>query len=197
MTTFTWKQFALLALVFACLMAPAWPQAVSAEEVFDQEMGYYVQQHEWRGDLTQLTFDYHLLLEGDNAFRTGSVFVAFHLRSQPDNWWFLDSVGNWVMYIPGITPPIYSGRYINPVERIAILREPTDVSAFIGDGEFWVGWGFSEISDEAAFQDMLDNGRAIMVWRVGDPRRRESSKTILLYSTKIDVFDNFSIPFSK
>lgn len=188
-----WRRFFSSALVFTFLMAPSVSQGIYSPWELSNTMHYVIAQKEWRGDLTQLTFDYHLLISGDNEFRAGNIFVAFRLRSQPDNWWFLGQDGNWSMYTPGVTPPSYSGGILQPVTRVSILRQPADVSAFAGDGEFWVGWGFSEVSFEASFQDMLSNARCGMVWLIGSPQ--ESDTTIFLYSTEIGV-DRWDIVLS-
>lgn len=140
--------------------------------------------------------DHNLIIPKEDHFKKGLVFVGFRLKSQPDALWLLDGE-NWTKHNnfnsrPFTEPPKPFSRFVpfatQPEERLQplmptnISRYPVDVSAYIGDGEIWIGYGLSsetEASQESSdipavktsqdiFDEMIDSGRFKAIWNVGD-----------------------------
>ncbi len=102
----------------------------------------------------QVMRDHFLLVSEQDWFRDGLVYVGFRLKSNPDELWFFTG-REWVNKNsdPDFPVPFNSNssartRFtpittikLQPVIQTFISNFPVDVSAFVDDGELWVGYG--------------------------------------------------------
>lgn len=161
--------------------------------VFTTPAQYCFPQSEWRGDESKLVFDHHLLVARDEHFKNGDVFVAFRLRDDPERLFLQSSDGVWSPHEAGTEPPGYFSGVLQPVMRLSVIPQPTDVTAFqLGAdsdtpangsppsssssmvGQLLVGYGLradGASTRRESFQDMLNNQRYSVVWTVGAPKR--------------------------
>ncbi len=182
----------MLYSVFAmtCMLAVSTSQAAMySTTVFTKPGQYCVARSEWRGGLSQATFDHHLSIAGNDQFKNGDVFVGFRLRSRPDTLWLSEGGGKWSVYDASKDPVAYYIQgtdlqpvlpssilplptELQPVMRISIIPQPTNLTAFSGDGELLVGYGLrnnTAATVKDSFQDMVNNHRFSVVWSIGAP----------------------------
>lgn len=99
--------------------------------------------------------------------------MGFRRKSQPDMIWLTDG-DEWVnANNDNTTPKNYpvilpnGDGTLQPVMPITLSREPIDVSAFVGDGEVWVGYGLKEAgASEKSYVDMISNRRFSKIWDI-------------------------------
>lgn len=127
------------------------------------------------GSLDNVMFDYYLTIPQEDHFKAGHIFVGFRLKSQPEALWLYDGIV-WNKY-DGTYPPLpfppdtFDLYELQPVTRTSISIYPIDLSAYVSDGELWVGYGFrspsSGISAQEAFDEMISSKRFKLIWEVG------------------------------
>lgn len=121
-----------------------------------------------RGDLTQFTFDYNFVTPEKDLGKEGLIFMGFRLKSNPNSFYLLHGYGqkNWSLYEPGKLLPNGAGEILRPLAPLRVVSEPTNLSAFIDDGEILVGYGlkvYEEDTQEDIFQEMLSYERYSVV----------------------------------
>ncbi len=149
--------------------------------------------------LNSIMLDHYLIISKEDHFKEGLVFVGFRLKSQPDALWLFDGT-NWIKHNDSDSPkPFIPHEYttlptgqLQPVMPTFVSNFPVDVSAYIGDGELWVGYGLStdermpqELTDiepignseiikrrtlQETFDEMISSERFNLVWEIGNPK---------------------------
>jgi hypothetical protein len=172
--------------------------------VFEKPAQYCFAQSEWRGGMSQATFDHHLTVAGNDQFKDGDVFVGFRLKSRPDTLWLSEGGGKWSVYDADTGPVAYyieggdlpasaipQPTVLQPVMRMSIIPQPMDLTEFSGDGELLVGYGLRNSATATvkdSFQDMVNNQRFSVAWVVGAPL--ETTGLICLTTTEMGANSN-------
>jgi hypothetical protein len=127
------------------------------------------------GKFDKVILDHRLIIRKEDHFKTGDIFVGFRRKSQPDVLWLTDGVSWQNAADDSDTPrafPIYapnnSDGKLQPIMSITLSNEPTDVSAYIGDGEIWTGYGLRAEGEtwKESFEDMMSNQRFEKIWEI-------------------------------
>lgn len=130
------------------------------------------------GKFDRVLLDHNLIINEEDHFKTGDIFVGFRRKSQPDTLWLTDGT-SWLNAADtsDATPKAYpvilpngDGK-LQPVMPIAFSNEPIDVSAYVGDGEVWVGYGLRAEGEtwEKSYEDMVSNRRFNKIWEITGP----------------------------
>jgi hypothetical protein len=159
--------------VAVCLLNLSVSQATETNQVFTESWQHCFNQNELRGALNQTTFDHYLIVPENDQFKRGDVFVGFRLKSRPNDLWLSKFAGTeWTVYDGSADPEAYylNSARLTPAMKITIFPQPTDLTAFSGDGELLVGYGLrnnatSTVKD--SFEDMVNNRRYSVVWEIG------------------------------
>ncbi|MGZ5051966.1 MAG: hypothetical protein ACXWF8_04705 [Methylobacter sp.] len=184
-------------LALPCLLTIAVAHAGNITTVFTTPTEYCFEQTVLRGDLDKTTLDYNLIIDTNDQFKNGNVFVGFRRRSQPDALW-LSNGTSWSAYDSGNPVDVYANSYLTrygslqPVMHLPIIYLPQDLTAFAGDGEIWVGYGLRNSATETvkdAYQDMINNQRYKMIWSIGIGLVGSTTAArICLSATQMSVF---------
>ncbi len=122
--------------------------------------------------------DHFVVISKEHHFKEGLVFVGFRLKSKPDELWLFSGT-NWVKYqndlinsspepfIPQVQT-LPTGQ-LHPIMPTTISSAPIDTSAYVGDGEIWVGYGLNPSTSGVVeiFNEMIQNNRFKRIWEVG------------------------------
>ncbi len=123
----------------------------------------------------KIILDHNLVVNQQDHFKTGDVFVGFRRKSQPDALW-LTNGSRWVnaadnsesesLAYPVILPN--SDGTLQPVMPVTLSREPIDVSTYVEDGEVWVGYGLKVEGEswKKSFEDMMSDQRYKRIWDI-------------------------------
>jgi hypothetical protein len=117
--------------------------------------------------------DHYLIVNKEDHFKIGDVFVVFRLRGQDRQWLYNGT--EWREYadptIVGafIQNPYLQTEELQPIIPTSISRYPINVSEYIGIGELWIGYGLrSEVETfQVSYSEMVESGRLKLVWEVG------------------------------
>lgn len=180
-------------------------QADITTTAFTAPATYCFQQTVLRGEPDRTTLEHNLIVDTADHFKNGNVFVGFRRRSQPDALWLLNNNLKWSAY--DSNNPIDFDPYqlntstpLQPVIPVPIIPLPLDLTAFLEDGEIWVGYGLRNSVEATvttlkdAYQDMINNQRYKRIWSIGGT---PISKLICLTSTQMRVDDQTSTPSSQ
>ena len=94
------------------------------------------------GKFDKVILDHNLIVNEQDHFKSGDIFVGFRRKSQPDILWLTNGT-SWLNAADNsdTTPKAYSiilpngdGK-LQPIMPITLSNEPIDVSAYVGDGE--------------------------------------------------------------
>ncbi|HQU97280.1 MAG TPA: hypothetical protein PLV19_00040 [Nitrosomonas sp.] len=127
------------------------------------------------GKFDKVILDHNLIVNEQDHFKFGDIFVGFRRKSQPDILWLTNGT-SWLNASDNsnTTPKAYSVIFPNgnaklqPVIPITLSHEPIDVSAYVGDGEVWVGYGLRSEGEtgEKSYQEMISNRRFNKIWEI-------------------------------
>ncbi|UJP00513.1 MAG: hypothetical protein LZF64_01630 [Nitrosomonas sp.] len=144
---------------------------------------------------SNIMLDHYLIVSKEDHFKGGLVYVGFRLKSQPDELWLFDGA-NWVKrsdsdspspFIPREYASLPTGQ-LQPIMHTFVSNYPIDASAFVGDGELWVGYGVSSVplpkgaispcdsecpggnTSQEIFDEMMSSGRFRLIWEIGNPQ---------------------------
>ena len=126
-----------------------------------------------------IILDHYVVISKEHHFKEGLVFVGFRLNSRPDELWLFSREKNWVKYpndlidsspepfIPQVQT-LPTGQ-LQPIMPTTISSAPIDTSAYVGDGEIWVGYGLNPSTSGVVeiFNEMIQNNRFKRIWEVG------------------------------
>jgi hypothetical protein len=124
---------------------------------------------------SNVMLNHYVIVSQNDHFKAGDVFIGFRLKSQPEALWLYDGV-NWIKSDSTSAPNVISlnpftqlGQFLQPVIPISISNYPIDVSAYVGDGEVWVGYGLrlEEAAAQESFDEMVNSGRFSRIWEIG------------------------------
>ncbi len=144
---------------------------------------------------SSIMLDHYLIVSKEDHFKEGFVYVGFRLKSQPDALWLFDGA-NWVKHSDSDSPSPFIPQehmglptgQLQPIMHTFVSNYPIDVSAFVGDGELWVGYGVSPVplpkgeiiacddecprgnSLQEVFDEMMSNRRFRLIWEIGNPQ---------------------------
>jgi len=127
------------------------------------------------GKLDKVILDHNLIVNEQDHFKSGDIFVGFRRKSQPDILWLTNGT-SWLNAADNsdTTPKAYSiilpngdGK-LQPIMPITLSNEPIDVSAYVGDGEVWVGYGLRAGGEtwEKSYEEMISNRRFNKIWEI-------------------------------
>lgn len=145
----------------------------------------------------QVILDHNLIVNEEDHFKTGDIFVGFRRKSQPGVLW-LNNGFSWINTAditdaPRSRPvmlPNGDGT-LQPIMPITVSNEPIDVSAYIGDGEVWVGYGLRAVGEtwKESYENMINNNRFSRIWEIIPPSPffglPDNSPTICLIATEM------------
>lgn len=130
------------------------------------------------GKFDRVFLDHNLIVNEQDHFKTGDVFVGFWRKGQPDTIWLTDGT-SWFNIADNskVTSKAYSAMLpsgdgkLQPVMPITLSRGPIDVSGFVGEGEVWIGYGLRAEGEtwEKSYEDMISNQRFDIVWEIAGP----------------------------
>lgn len=129
------------------------------------------------GKFNRIILDHNVIINEQDHFKTGDIFVGFRRKSQPDIIWLTDG-NTWLNANDNNTTPknypiiLPNGDgTLQPVMPITLSSEPIDVSGFVGDGEVWVGYGLKTTGEtwEKSYADMIDKSRFSKIWDIIGP----------------------------
>jgi len=184
-----------LLLTSTCFLCAAFSQADSAGTTkFSAPAEYCFPQTSIRSELgkfDKVTLDHNLIVNEQDHFKTGDIFVGFRRKSQSDALWLTNGTAWFNATDDDITPKTYPiflpdknfppdmsiifpdsyGIYskLQPVMPITLSRdEPIDASTYIGDGEVWVGYGLRTEEEDwkKSFKNMMENQRFQKIWEI-------------------------------
>lgn len=128
-------------------------------------------------ELTNVMLDHYLIVDEEDHYKIGDVFMIFRLKGQ-DREWFYDGsqwreriVDEANTYVDFLHHNSHLGTFeLQPVIPTSISRYPINVSEFIGIGELWVGYGLrsEEETSLVSYNEMIQNGRFNLVWEIGN-----------------------------
>jgi len=134
--------------------------------------------HAQFNEFESVMFEHYLIVSKEHHFKTGNIFVGFRLKSQPGALWLYDGF-RWIKYdntnnLPAyafMTNPHIQHGQLQPVTPTFISNYPIDVSAYVGDGELWVGYGLRSATGIAqeSFDEMISSNRFNLIWEIGEP----------------------------
>ena len=156
---------------------------------------YCVQQTSVRGSFENLVIDHHLIIPPDDHFKSADVFVGARFKSRPNELWLLSGI-RWrkIESAADITNAEYRHFSELPlVVPISVFYEPMDVSAAIGDGEIWVGYGLRSATEttQKSFEDMKAHQRYSLLWEARPAPNtpasgiRNASATLCIETTEV------------
>lgn len=151
-------------------------------------------------DLSKIMLSHYLVVPQEDHFKAGALFVGFRLKSQPETLWLYDGdqVKGWSKYdgtnVSAFLPSPYTigggapATGLQPITPVYISSYPIDVSAYIDDGELWVGYGLST-EETKSFDEMIDSKRFQLIWEIGKPvMDHEYIPTICIAITEMTSF---------
>lgn len=123
------------------------------------------------GKFDKVILDHNLIVNEQDHFKSGYIFVGFRRKSQPDILWLLTNGTSWLNASDNsvTTSKAHSGYVkLQPVIPITLSHEPIDVSAYVGDGEVWVGYGLRAGGEtwEKSYEEMISNRRFNKIWEI-------------------------------
>ncbi|MEY3123267.1 MAG: hypothetical protein RI993_2092 [Pseudomonadota bacterium] len=202
-------------LIGSCLLCAAsiLTMAGETETVFTSPGKLCFPQTSLRAELDRydnVILDHYVVISKVHHFKEGLVFVGFRLKSKPDELWLFSGT-TWVKYqnnlidsspepfIPQVQT-IPTGQ-LQPIMPTTISMAPIDPSAYVSDGEIWIGYGLSSSTSVAeTFFEMIESNRFERIWEIGK-RLNEgefSPSNICLTITKMSEIDHlvgtFPIP---
>lgn len=135
-------------------------------------------------DRDRVMLDHFLIVPEEDHFKEGLVYVGFRLKSQPDELWLFNGL-EWIKNSDSDYPAPFITSVRNgfetielqPVIQTFISNYPVNVSAHVGDGELWVGYGLIEegadrssvVISPIAFDNMIKHQRFNRIWEIGKP----------------------------
>lgn len=156
-------------LVLLSNVSPALAAELLETTVFSAPAEYCVEQTSLRGTLKNTILEHHLIIPPEDHFKAGDIFVAARFKSRPDEIWLTNGVSWRTQNSNGPLNVYRASEQMNPVIPISVFFHPMDVSAVVGDGQIWVGYGLrSEMEDaRISFNEMLTHGRYDLIWEAG------------------------------
>lgn len=122
--------------------------------------------------------NHYVIVDKQDHFKSGSIFVMFRPKSQPEKVWLYDGF-RWENIENTDHPLTYNRVYhprmtmnaskLQPVLHVTISRNPIDVTPYVNDGEIWVGYGLLKENDTTreSFDEMVSSSRFERVWEIG------------------------------
>lgn len=169
-------------LIGSCLLCTAsiLTLAGETETVFTSPGKLCFPQTSLRAELDRynnVILDHYVVISKEHHFKEGLVFVGFRLKSKPDELWLFSGT-TWVKYhnnlidsspepfIPQVQT-IPTGQ-LQPIMPTTISMAPIDPSAYVGDGEIWIGYGLGSSTGVAEiFFEMIGSNRFERIWEIG------------------------------
>lgn len=125
-------------------------------------------------ELTSVMLDHYLVVNEEDHFKVGDVFVVFRIKGL-DRLWLYNGTEWREQFDPTRYDFFIQNGYLKtdklqPIIPTSISNYPININEFIGVGELWVGYGLrSEIENsQASFNEMIKNGRFKLIWEVGE-----------------------------
>jgi len=121
--------------------------------------------------------DHYVVISKEHHFKEGLVFVGFRRKSRPDELWLFSGTiwekyqndlidSSPVPFIPKVQT-IPTGQ-LQPIMPTTISVAPIDPSAYVDDGEIWIGYGLSSSTGTTeTFFEMIGSNRFKRIWEVG------------------------------
>lgn len=162
-----------LLLTTVCFLGIAASQADTSETTeFSAPAEYCFPQTSLRGEFDKIILDHHVIIPPEDHFKSGDIFVGARFKSQPDTLWLTNGVSWWNADddIDNPGPKAYSSfSKLQPVIPVLVNYTPADVSAFVGDGEIWVGYGLRSEAEtwRESFEEMKSSQRFSLLWEIG------------------------------
>jgi hypothetical protein len=164
-------QFGMSALCCAAAIV----STVNAQEITTSAVPteYCIPQTFVRGDHDALVIDHNLIIPAEDQFRKADIYVGARFKSRPGELWLLSGI-RWRRIE---TEADLHNAAANAFEElplvvpVTVFYKPTDVSAAIGDGQIWVGYGFRSVTQqsEASFAEMQASKRYRLLWESPEP----------------------------
>lgn len=161
-----------LFLTTVCFLSTTLSQADSSETTkFSAPAEYCFPQTSLRGGFDKIILDHHVIIPPEHHFKIGDVFVGARFKSKPDVLWLTNGFSWWNVDDDSVGPKSYASGKLQPVIPTSISYDPIDVSAFIGDGEIWIGYGLRSEAESwrEAFDEMKRSQRFDILLEIGVP----------------------------
>ncbi len=157
------------------------------------------------GKFDKVILDHNVIINEQDHFKDGDIFIGFRRKSQPDVIW-LTNGSEWINASNDNTtllsyPVMLSNEddRLQPIMPIMLSHDPIDVRAFINDGEVWVGYGLRAAGEnqEKSYADMISNNRFYKIWDIIEPTPVSGLlglPTICLTATEMKTVDFVAMP---
>ncbi|PXW91120.1 hypothetical protein C8R34_10129 [Nitrosomonas sp. Nm84] len=115
---------------------------------------------------------HYLVVPPEDHSKTGDIFVGFRLKNQPNDIWLTDGSSWWAATDENIFPQKAFKVFdkLPPFAYLEVFNNLVDVSAFVGIGEIWAGYGL-RLGEGAtwwdSFEEMMRNQRFKILWEIG------------------------------
>jgi hypothetical protein len=123
-----------------------------------------------RGWCDNLVIDHNLVISPENVLEPGNVFIGARFKSKPGELWLLSEDKGWLKI--NSDADLENAQYaqfdqLQLVIPVSVFYDPTDISAAIGEGEIWAGYGLrgEAGTSRESFKDMAESGRYSLVWQ--------------------------------
>lgn len=202
------KHLPRLSLTLLCASIASVSFAEEVTEMFTapSPTQYCVEQTSVRGSYSNLVIDHNLIVAPKDTLKSGDVFIGVRFQSRPGELWLLSSDGGW-RKING-DADLANAQYVEYeqlplVVPVSAFYDPTDISAAIGDGQIWVGYGLSGEAGtpQDSFAEMVESHRYNLIWEAPNslneaPRggiRNIVATLCFNTSTVVRVSDQFTV----
>lgn len=165
----------MLTRVLFTILSASIASATFAEEVTETisapaSTEYCVEQTSVRGDYDNFIIDHNLVVSPEDVFEPGDVYVGVRFKSRPGEIWLLSKEHGWRKI--NSDADLASAQFaeyeqLQLVIPVSAFYEPTNISAAIGEGEIWVGYGLrgEDGTPKDSFEEMVENRRYSLIWQ--------------------------------
>lgn len=125
-------------------------------------------------ELTSVMLDHYLIVNEEDHFQVGDVFVMFRIKGLDRLWLYNGS--EWKENLDQTHYEFFNQNHylrtdrLQPIIPTSISNAPVNINEYIGIGELWIGYGLRSESEtsQASFNKMIESGRFKLIWEVGE-----------------------------
>ena len=117
---------------------------------------------------------HNLIVHKEDYFKEGDIYVGFIDTRQPETIWLTPEGRDWVnandaqpTFFLRLSSSDNDRSKLKPIMPIT-FTEPIDVSAYVGYGQIWVGYGL-KVEGKSSFEEMMQNQRFEPIWEITGP----------------------------
>jgi hypothetical protein len=170
-------KFAIARLPLLLFCCGAGTLAAQERTTFAEPAQYCFQQTALRGTPDKTILEHHLLVNEDDHFKIGDVFVIARFHESPDTIWLTDGLTWKRLNEPGPMKvyrthgQLRDVEILQPVMPVSVFYTPRDVTQVAGGAQILVGYGLRADGENprVAFDEMVANERYDLLWDTTSP----------------------------